>query len=108
MVTVGVLIMLSIPTLFLPFNVKSPLSPDKNKSVVVVIAPSPDSVTLPVLFNVTVFASAASKPLNSMPPVALINVKLSRGENAPAVIFPVPSLRPMVIFEKPSTKLSAK
>ena len=67
-----------------------------------------DCVTLPALLSVKIFSPASSKPVTSIPPVVLSNVKLSMSDNAPIVILPVPSSRPMVMFEKPSAKLVAK
>ena len=60
--------------------------------------------TVPVELRVRVLATAFNAPPIAIPPVVLSSVKLSLVVNAPVVIAPVPSLRPTVMLEKPSTK----
>ena len=45
---------------------------------------------------------------DSEPPVVVVSARWSLVVKAPVVIFPVPSLRPIAIPEKPSTKLVVK
>ena len=80
----------------------------RNAKLPAVTEPLPDSATAPVLVNLTVLPMELSAPVSSMPPVLLIKFRLSVLVRLPTVILPVPSLRPMVIPEKPSEKLVLK
>ena len=90
-----------VPTwLLMASRVKLPPTPFRAK-LLAVMAPLPVSVTVPVLSSTSMLAPTFNAPVNSIPSVVLIRLRLSLTVSAPTVILPVPSLRPTVILLKP-------